>query len=421
MFGSFAVKRIKEGVNSYLVSRVERIESIKDGTEVLSFKVKENPPVRLRCALYIRVKDDNADDEYQVGEEILLTPWRSPCGVLGPVELLPVAESPGRYVMHEESKKWLKELGYVPFAEEMDSPEDSEEISPQDQELEEGFYEAEEVLGRRLRRDMTYEFQVRFKGYGPEDDMWLPASSFNRAVSFQTTSRFGRKRKHKTSEDGSVKLSEPPTKKAPKSSQEKKQEKQGTKLNKDDGGKKVAKKAEKDVKQPKSKRKPSRPKRSSRECSSRKEKGKSFRSSLSSIQREYQATKKEYSSPKQHGDVISLASDDSDVSDTGNGDERDVEKSTLKDLCRRDNNFATPRRYLADAQLPLVDPNIQIYRIKRVKDELDATPRDPLTVDRVPPISVVTESMDALFKTKTQKEMRELNSSSSTLLMAVSS
>ena len=78
-------------------------------------------------------------------------------------------------------------------------------------------------------------------------------------------------------------------------------------------------------------------------------------------------------------------------------------KSSLKDLCRRDNNFATQRRYLADAQLPLVDPNIQIYRIKRVKDELDATPRDPLTVDRVSPKSVVTESMDALFKTKNTK------------------
>ena len=127
----------------------------------------------------------------------------------------------------------------------MDSPEENAEISPQDQEIEEGFYEVEEVLGRRLRRDMTYECQVRFKGYGPEDDMWLPASSFNRALSFQTTSRFGRKRKHKTSEDGSVNLSEPPTKKAPKSSQEKKREKQGT--NKDDGGEKVAKKAEKDV------------------------------------------------------------------------------------------------------------------------------------------------------------------------------
>ena len=48
---------------------------------------------------------------------------------------------------------------------------------------------------------MMYEFKVRFKGYGPDDDMWLPASLFNRTVSFQTTSRFRRKRKHKTDDD----------------------------------------------------------------------------------------------------------------------------------------------------------------------------------------------------------------------------
>lgn len=187
VFGNIAVK---EGINSYLISCVERIELIKDGTEVLSFKLKDNPPVRLRGALYIRVNGDNADDEYQVGEEILLTHWRSPCGVLGPIELLPVAESPGLYLLHKESK-WPEELGYVPFTGIMDSPEEGAEKSPQVQELEHGFYEVEEVLGLRLRKDMTYEFQAGFKGYGPKDNMWLPVSSFNRTVSFQTTTGFG--------------------------------------------------------------------------------------------------------------------------------------------------------------------------------------------------------------------------------------
>ena len=130
VFGNVAVKRIKEGVNSYLISRLEQIESIKDGTEVLSFRLKDNPPVRLRRALYIRVDDDNADNEYQAEEEILLTPWRSPGGVLGPVEPIPIAERPGRYVLHEKSKKRLEELGYIPFADKMDSPEASADISP---------------------------------------------------------------------------------------------------------------------------------------------------------------------------------------------------------------------------------------------------------------------------------------------------
>ena len=42
--------------------------------------------------------------------------------------------------------------------------------------------------------------------------MCLPASSFNRAVSFQTTSRFGRKRLHKTGEASAAHILEPPAK-----------------------------------------------------------------------------------------------------------------------------------------------------------------------------------------------------------------
>ena len=118
VFGNVAVKRVKERVNCYLIVRVERIEAIKDGAEVLSFKLKDNPPVQLRCALYNHVKREDAVDEYHVGEDILLTPWGSACGILGPIELLPIAERPGSYLLHEESKKWLKELGYVPFGEE---------------------------------------------------------------------------------------------------------------------------------------------------------------------------------------------------------------------------------------------------------------------------------------------------------------
>ena len=45
--------------------------------------------------------------------------------------------------------------------------------------------------------------------------MWLPASSFNRTVSFQTTSRFGRKRKDKTSEESSDLIFGPQMKKQP--------------------------------------------------------------------------------------------------------------------------------------------------------------------------------------------------------------
>ena len=175
--------------------------------------------------------------------------------------------------------------------------------------------------------------------------------------------------------------------KLPESQREKKPNKQDAKPSKE----KLAHNASADISQRISKRKRSKPKRSVRSCSSQKEKGKSFRSSL---------TKKENSVSKQHGNFITLGSDDSNGSTTGNEDPCDIQRSILNDLCHRDNNFATPRRYLAEAQLPFVDQSIRVYTIKRVKDELDATLKDPLTVDRVPPASVVMESMEALVKAK---------------------
>lgn len=125
-----------------MVSRVERIESTEDGTEVLSFKLKENLPVRLRCSPY----DCEINEQYKVRKEIILTPWRSPSGVLGPVELLPVY-CHGHYVLHEDSKRRLQELGYVPIGEKkaVISPQKDEHMFF-GEELEEGYYEVEEVL-----------------------------------------------------------------------------------------------------------------------------------------------------------------------------------------------------------------------------------------------------------------------------------
>ena len=140
-----------------MVSLVERIESTKDGTEVLSFKLKENLPVRLRCAPY----DCNINEQYKVGEEIRLTPWRSLSGVLGAVELLPIPDCPSHYVLHEESKRRLQELGHVPIGEKkaVISPQKSTHMSFGEI-LDKVYYEVEEVLERRLRNDMTYEFKV---------------------------------------------------------------------------------------------------------------------------------------------------------------------------------------------------------------------------------------------------------------------
>lgn len=68
--------------------------------------------------------------------------------------------------------------------------------------LPDDFYEINDVVQRRLCKDtLTYEYQVRFKGYGSEDNMWLPAFYFNRAMNYESRSKFGRKRKHKIDPD----------------------------------------------------------------------------------------------------------------------------------------------------------------------------------------------------------------------------
>ena len=123
-----------------MVSRVERIESTKDGKEVLKFKLKENPPVRLRCSPY----HCDINKQYKVGEEIILTPRRSPSGVLGPVELFPVPECPGQFLLYEESKRRLQELGYAPLGEKKADISRQESIHMSFGE--EGYYEVEEVL-----------------------------------------------------------------------------------------------------------------------------------------------------------------------------------------------------------------------------------------------------------------------------------
>lgn len=111
VFGNVALKRIKKKVNTFLIARVQQIELIKDGEEVMSFKLKDNPPLRLRCALYTRVTCDDADDEYQVGDEIVLTPWRSPCGILDPVELFPIADPPTEKLPEPQHGKKSKKPG----------------------------------------------------------------------------------------------------------------------------------------------------------------------------------------------------------------------------------------------------------------------------------------------------------------------
>lgn len=108
--------------------------------------------------------------------------------------------------------------------------------------------------------------------------------------------------------------------------------------------------------------------------------------------------------------VVTLSSDDGDLDVADTLYEEDVKSSIVRDLCRRDVKFATQRRLLADARLPIVDHKIQFSAIKSLEsDQVDVITQDPLTVEGDPALSVITESMNALLKTKRKKEGNSRN------------
>ena len=69
------------------------------------------------------------------------------------------------------------------------------------------FYEVEQNIDVRLNRQYhSEEYKVRFRGYGSDDDMWIPSSAFREPVQFQTISKRRRVRKHKTKDECEVKV-----------------------------------------------------------------------------------------------------------------------------------------------------------------------------------------------------------------------
>ena len=138
LFGDVAIKKVSDGNSFYLIACIECIESTKDGTGVPSLKLKDNPPVRVRCSVY----DSTDDGYYEVGDDIVLTSWRSPRGILGTVQLLPISEGSSRYRWHETSRSQLEELDRSPYGEISSTlpDKDNYEHVEQQNELEEGFY-----------------------------------------------------------------------------------------------------------------------------------------------------------------------------------------------------------------------------------------------------------------------------------------
>ena len=100
-----------------------------------------------------------------------------------------------------------------------------------------------------------------------------------------------------------------------------------------------------------------------------------------------------------------MSSDDGDLNVEDTLYEQDVKSSIVRDLCHRDVKFATPGRLLADARLPIVDHKIQFSVIKSLdSDQVDVITQDLLTVERVPALSVITESMVLSLRLKERKK-----------------
>ena len=216
-FGNVALKSVQQGQKVFDIAHVEDIQSAKDGSQSISFKLKGDTTMRCRFSFYQR---SSTGDTYHIHPSLGFTTWRPSSSILGAVELIPDTEDMiGCYKLHDDSKKRLDEMGYICREDLRDNEPGIAFQTVEDQPenpLPDDFYEIDDVLERRLSKDtLTYEYRARFKGYSSEDDMWLPASYFNRALNYESVSTFGRKRKHKIDPDAAPELPEKKRRAAP--------------------------------------------------------------------------------------------------------------------------------------------------------------------------------------------------------------
>ena len=416
-----ALKVTHNGTPVYDIGRVEVIESTKDGSDVVSFEKKGKQSVRVRCSLY--TEDEN--DVYFFSNDVILTKWKPPSAIIGAVDLQPITDRPGKYRLQSECKARLKELGFSPRNTKGDNDTKSSSNQTEDNEdatEKDDYYEVDEIVSRRLSKDtLAYEYKVRFKGYGEEDDMWLPSSFFNRPITFESTSKFGRKRKHKLDPD------------MDQETHNKRKKRQSSSFEKATA-------------------KPSR--MSKKITKNRKDKGKSFRSSLKTLTAEEQSNNEKANdgntqSSGRNQIARSNVRSSNEVA-TGNETRRNVinEKDSfthgiesanvsydttsevksrtaklceivhvdqlssdeesgnvigiLRDVARRDDNFCNSRRTLGYATFPDVDATLQSYLCSSGEYARGVSITDALRVTRLPPYSLIEDA---------EKEIKEEASS----------
>ena len=440
----------------FQIGRVEAIQLTKYGSEIKSFQTKSKVPVRIRCSLY----NHEGDGVYGVRDDVILTNWKTNSSIIGKIVLKPIPGQRFKYTLHPSSEDYLDKLGTVPAycCEKGSSPsliEDDNHSDNSSSELDDEFFEVENVLDRRLSKDtLCYEYKVRFKGYGSEEDMWLPSSFFNRPVQFQSTSKFGRKRKHNLDPENAVEVkknkSEPKQRNSKLKSSfqvenkakfrnERKKEQQSS-----SSAKKSRKPSPNEIKEALEERSnsldASRCKTQSMKLRPKKkqERGKAFRSSLHLtpnikksedkdmakgnkpvIASKYAPTNLMKDTPsldetrgamfakKRKGSAFSkfgiletkenkTKKADEEAADVEHAIVVEDEKSedlvidigVLADVRRRNDRFLYPRRILGESMFPEVDDALVNYEVCK---STNAPNCDPLTVDKLPPLSVLQQ------------------------------
>ncbi len=173
--------------DSYNIGKLLVIRK-KDGNFVSSTKSGDND-CTLRFAL---LKKEG--DHFIITN--LVSQWRSTLAVIGHVD-----------VSHEDCRD-----GNVFFSatsinkiNKVMTEKKSKVKRTNDEKLDADQFEVESIIDSRINpTSQATEYKVRFKGYGPEGDTWLPSSAFNSKMDFQSISARGRKRKHTIQKDESV-------------------------------------------------------------------------------------------------------------------------------------------------------------------------------------------------------------------------
>lgn len=82
------------------------IESGKDGTEITSFKMNSELPVRIRCSLY----NSEGNGISFVREDVILTKWKTSRSIIAKKVLEPMVGQPLKYTLHPAARDIFENL-----------------------------------------------------------------------------------------------------------------------------------------------------------------------------------------------------------------------------------------------------------------------------------------------------------------------